>query len=134
MSTLRDLFNIKIGLTKKAVFVEKLNNSFLVFKTEERTPVREKVHINRYYTDSFEEIFNEEGITRENIYYIISPHHYYRNTLRFPFSEQHNILHTSLIITRKRGFVQLKVEQGMEILMTGRDVIVETAQISLFCP
>ncbi|UCB44278.1 MAG: hypothetical protein JSV25_08605 [Spirochaetota bacterium] len=91
MSTLRDLFNIKIGLTKKAVFVEKLNNSFLVLKTEERTPVREKVHINRYYTDSFEEIFNEEGITRENIYYIISPHHYYRNTLRFPFSEQQKI-------------------------------------------
>jgi hypothetical protein len=91
LSTIRDLFNIKIGLTKKGVFVERLNNSFLVFKSEERTPVKEKVSINRYFTDSFEEILDEEGVTRENVYYIIAPNQYYLNTLRFPFSEQQKI-------------------------------------------
>lgn len=91
MSTLTDLFNIRIGLSKKGVIIEKLWDNYTLVKTDEKIPVKEKVEIRRYYGRTFEDILDEEGIIKENIYYIISPHQYYRNTLNFPFSERQKI-------------------------------------------
>jgi hypothetical protein len=91
LSTLTDLFNIRIGFSKKVVLVEQLLRGIQLIRVEERLPVREAVEVRRFYEGSLDEIFNAEGITKEDIYYIIPPHQYYRSVLQFPFSERQKI-------------------------------------------
>jgi hypothetical protein len=91
LSTLTDLFNVRIGFAKRVVLVEKLLHGVQLLRLEERLPVREGVATKRFYEGSLEEILDGEGVTKEDIYYIIPPHEYYRNALQFPFTERQKI-------------------------------------------
>jgi hypothetical protein len=91
LSTLTDLFNIRIGFSKRVVLVEKLVRGVQLLRVEERLPLREGVRARRFHEGSLEDIFESEGVTKEDIYYIIPPDQYYKNTLHFPFSERQKI-------------------------------------------
>ena len=71
MSTITDLFNIKIGVGRKGVFIEKLGSNTTVLFSDEKFPLKESAQIKRYTVETVEEILMSEGITKENIYYHI---------------------------------------------------------------
>ena len=91
MSTITDLFNIRIGLGRRSVFVENLGKNTVILLTDERLPMKEGARIEKYVHEPLEEILKNEGITKENIYYIIPPSLYYRNILHFPFNDNQKI-------------------------------------------
>ncbi len=91
MSTITDLFNIRIGLGRRSVFVENLGKNTVILLTDERLPMKEGARIKKYVHEPLEEILKIEGITKENIYYIIPPSLYYRNILHFPFNDTQKI-------------------------------------------
>jgi len=91
LSTLTDLFNVRIGFSKRVVLVERLARGVQLLQVEEKLPLREGVRVRRFYEGSLEDIFESEGVTKEDIYYILPPDQYYRNTLHFPFSERQKI-------------------------------------------
>jgi len=91
LSTLTDLFNIRIGFSKRVVLVERLVRGVQLLRVEEKLPLKEGVRTRRFHDGSLEDIFESEGVTKEDIYYIIPPDQYYRSTLHFPFSERQKI-------------------------------------------
>jgi hypothetical protein len=91
LSTITDLFNLKIGLGRKGVFIEKLGSNTTVLLADEKFPLKESAQIKRYTVETVEEILTSEGITKENVYYIIPPSLYYRNIVRFPFTDTQKI-------------------------------------------
>jgi len=91
LSTLTDLFNIKLGLNKKAIFIEEISNNYTVFYLDEKIPVREKIEIIKYNNESIEDILDEKNVVKENIYYIILPTKYFRNTINLPFKERQKV-------------------------------------------
>jgi hypothetical protein len=91
LSTLTDLFNIRIGFSKKVVLVEKLYRGIQLWNVEGRLPIRDAAALSPISSGSPEELLETEGVVKEDVYYIIPPSEYYRNTLRFPFSEQQKI-------------------------------------------
>jgi hypothetical protein len=64
LSTITDLFNIKIGLGRKGVFIEKLGGNTTVLLADEKFPLRESAQIKKYTVETVEEILTAEGITK----------------------------------------------------------------------
>jgi len=91
LSTITDLFSIRIGFGRKGIFVEKLKKNINILTAEEKLPLKEGLRVARYNNEPIEEILDKEGITKETVYYILHPSLYYRNTLRFPFHDRQKI-------------------------------------------
>jgi hypothetical protein len=91
LSTITDLFSISIGFGRKAVFIERLENTTLILVSDEKLPLKEKARFNVYSGEDLEEVLEKEGVVKENVYYVLPPSLYYRNTLSFPFSERQKI-------------------------------------------
>ncbi|MBN2324733.1 MAG: hypothetical protein JXQ30_13450 [Spirochaetes bacterium] len=91
MSTLTDLFNIRIGFSKKVVVMEKLYRGIQLWSVESRLPIRDAAAVRYASSQNPETLLETESVTKEDVYYILPPSEYYRNTLRFPFSEQQKI-------------------------------------------
>jgi len=71
--------------------MEKLYRGIQLWNVEGRLPVRDAAVLRHISSGSPEELLEAEGVTKEDVYYIVPPSEYYRNTLRFPFSEQQKI-------------------------------------------
>ncbi len=91
MSTITDLFSIRIGFGRKGVFIEQLEKSINLLIADEKTPLKEDYNFSQYALMSMEGILDKEGIIKENIYYIVQPSFYYRNVLSFPFHDRQKI-------------------------------------------
>lgn len=57
----------------------------------DRLPLKPDASLSLHSTAPFEEVLKSEGVTKENIFCIIPPSYYYKNTLVFPFSERQKI-------------------------------------------
>jgi hypothetical protein len=92
LSTLADLFNIRIGVSRKALFVERARKGFRFVLTSERLPLREGMRAGYVEDDSLDELLSRDEFAGAlNLYYVLSPHDYYRNTMTFPFSDRAKI-------------------------------------------
>lgn len=91
MSTLTDLFSMRIGAGRRGVFIENLGDEYTVLFADERVPSREKIEVKFFNKKPLEDILIHEGISRENLYYILPPYRYYKNILGFPFQDRQKI-------------------------------------------
>jgi hypothetical protein len=95
LSTLTDLFNLRIGLGARSFFAEIAEKEILVLGAPDRLPLKTEVSLAFYsgtpLDSPFEGILRNEGVTKESVYCIIPPSSYYQNTLVFPFSERQKI-------------------------------------------
>lgn len=95
MSTLTDLFNLRIGIGARSLFVEITEKDILVLGAPDRLPFKTDVSLAFYSgtprDSTYEGILRAEGVTRESVYCIVPPSLYYQNTLVFPFSERQKI-------------------------------------------
>jgi hypothetical protein len=79
---------MRIGLGRKGVFLEQLGNNINVLIADEKLPLKEGYRVSRYQNEPIEKILENEGITKENVYYVVQPTHYYRNKVSFPFADR----------------------------------------------
>ena len=91
MSTITDLFSVRIGFGKKAVFIEQLDRNVNVLIADEKLPIKEGYVFSQYSMIDLEEILKKSDITKENIYCVVAPSFYYRNVLGFPFHDRQKI-------------------------------------------
>ncbi|MFW6180517.1 MAG: hypothetical protein ACOC8N_02120 [Spirochaetota bacterium] len=91
MSTLADLVNLKIGPSRRAVFVEPASDGFRVLVCQERAGPRAVPVWRRYRGVTAAELLREEQVGRESVYYVLPPRSYYRNRLGFPFQDRAKI-------------------------------------------
>jgi hypothetical protein len=91
LSTLTDLFNISIGASKKAVFAEKTGDMLRILFSQEKLPLKEGLKVWLDGEGPVHDALSESGIEKENVYYVIPPHLYYRNKIILPFKERPKI-------------------------------------------
>ncbi len=91
MSTLADLFNIRIGASRRAVFVERRGNSLKILLSPEKLPLKEVMAVKTYAGMSLVDALSEENVVKENVYYILSPRSYYKNRVALPFQDRQKI-------------------------------------------
>ncbi|MGQ9614913.1 MAG: hypothetical protein ACUVWJ_00760 [Spirochaetota bacterium] len=91
MYTLADLFNIRIGGSRRGVFIYRRGNSLRVFISPEKLNAGENMEMKTYTGATVVEALTEEKIAKENLYYIISPCQYYKTRLTLPFRERQKI-------------------------------------------
>lgn len=91
LSTLTDLFNVRIGAAKRAVFLNRREDSIRLLRASEKLPLKEGLEVHRAQGQSIEEMLSETGIEKESIYYLLSPHLYFRNRITLPFTDRQKI-------------------------------------------
>jgi len=92
LSTLTDLFSRSIRLWKSAVVVEQSDGWWTLLRAEEKLPLGDRTVLKQYQSsETLETILEREEVTRENVYYIMPPSMYYRNIIRFPFTDRQKI-------------------------------------------
>jgi hypothetical protein len=91
LSTLTDLFNISIGASKKAVFAEKTGDLLRILFSQEKLPLKEGLKVRLDGEGPVQDALSESGIVKENVYYVLPPHLYYRNKIVLPFKERPKI-------------------------------------------
>jgi len=91
LSTITDLFSVRIGFGKKAVFIEQLDRNVNVLIADEKLPIKEGYVFSQYSKNDLEEILAQSDIMKENIYFVVPPSFYYRNVLGFPFHDRQKI-------------------------------------------
>jgi hypothetical protein len=91
LSTITDLFSIRIGFGKKGVFIEQTVRNVNVLIADEKIPLKEDYTFTQYSQFELEQILQKEGIAKENIYFVVPPSLYYRSVLGFPFHDRPKI-------------------------------------------
>ena len=91
MSTLADLFNNRISLNKRIVLAEKFAENYLIYLIYLKGEEPFKVLIFRANKDELVNALMEHGISREDLYIIIHPAFYYKNSIKLPFSDPQKI-------------------------------------------
>jgi len=82
---------MRIGAGKKAVFAEQYGDGFRILLAQEKLPARESITVKSFQGSSLEEILSEQGIIKENVYYLLPPRQYYKTVHTFPFSGRQKI-------------------------------------------
>ena len=91
MSTLADLFNIRISLNKRVVLVERFIESYIIYIVDLKGDGPFKVKsFNVDYPD-LSNHFTKIGISKEDIYVILHPASYYKSSLQLPFTDPQKI-------------------------------------------
>ncbi|MCK4924843.1 MAG: hypothetical protein KAS61_07705 [Spirochaetes bacterium] len=91
MSTLTDLFNVRIGAAKRAAFLYIREGTLWLLRSSEKLPLKERLEVYRGEGQSIEEMLSEIGIEKESLYYLLSPGLYFRNRITLPFTERQKI-------------------------------------------
>ena len=91
LSTLTDLFNVRIGAAKKSVFLCREKDSFWLLRASGKLPLKEGLEVSRIDGDSVEEVLSETGVEKESIYYLLPPGLYFRNRITLPFTDTQKI-------------------------------------------
>jgi len=82
---------MRIGVSRRAVFVEETEDGFRVMVSYEKLPAREPFQLVTYSGMTIEEILASMGIEKESVYYVLSPAHYFRSRMHFPFTDLQKI-------------------------------------------
>ncbi len=82
---------MRIGVSRRAVFIEEMEDGFRVMVSHEKLPAREPFLLSTYKGMTIEEILANTGIEKENIYYVMSPGGYFRTRIHFPFTDPQKI-------------------------------------------
>jgi hypothetical protein len=89
LSTLTELFNLRIGASRKALFVEKTQGGFRFLHAFERLPLRDEVKTGFAGAETLQDFLGRDDFSESlNVYYLLSPRDYYRCSMTFPFSER----------------------------------------------
>jgi len=91
LSTLTDLFSRRIGGSRRAVFIEEAFDGFRVMISPEKLPASEGFLLNTVSGMTVEEVLADAGVEKENVHFVISPVHYFRSRMHFPFTDQQKI-------------------------------------------
>jgi len=91
LSTLTDLFNVRIGAAKKSVFLCREKDSYWILRAPEKLPLKEGLEVSRIDGDSVEGVLSEIGVEKESIYYLLPPGLYFRNRITLPFTDAQKI-------------------------------------------
>ena len=91
LSTLTDLFNVRIGAAKRAVFLCKRQDSAWLLRASEKLPLKEGLEVHGAQEQSLEEMLSGAGIEKESIFYLLSPECYFRNKIILPFNDTQKI-------------------------------------------
>jgi hypothetical protein len=89
-STLTDLFNVRIGASRKAVFLLPSEEGVHVLLSPEKLPLKEAMRFE-YRKGSLQDLLDQEGVEKESLYCVLPPGSYFRNRIILPFSERQKI-------------------------------------------
>jgi hypothetical protein len=90
LSTLTDLFNIRIGASRRAVFLFRSADGVQVLLSPEKLPVKETMRFE-HREESLQELLAQEGVEKENLHWVLPPGTYFKNRINLPFSERQKI-------------------------------------------
>jgi len=90
LSTLTDLFNIRLGASRRAVFIERTGNGLKVLLSPEKLPLREELRFEQS-TESLQELLSRLEVEKESLHFVLPPGSYFKNRVTLPFSERQKI-------------------------------------------
>ena len=91
MSTLADLFNNRISLNRRVILAERFVDKYLIYIIPLKGEEPLKVEIFNVDIDNFSNTILEHGVTREDLYIILHPNLYCKNSIQLPFKDPQKI-------------------------------------------
>jgi hypothetical protein len=90
LSTLTDLFNIRIGASRRAVFLLRAADGVQVLLSPEKLPLKEMMRFE-HREESLQALLAHEGVEKESLHWVLPPGTYFKNRITLPFSERQKI-------------------------------------------
>jgi hypothetical protein len=91
LSTITDLFNVKIGVSRRAVFAELRDEALNLLLSPEKLPLREELRLECRDGESLQEVLAGLGVEKENLYCVLPQGACFRNRITLPFSDRQKI-------------------------------------------
>ncbi len=82
---------MRIGATRRAVFLERTGSTLTLLRASEKIPLKEELEILKGDGIGLEEMLSEIGMEKENLYFLMPPGSYFRNRISLPFTERQKI-------------------------------------------